>query len=163
MATIEQALAGSGDLQPYKGMDVLRTTIIVTNAGDGLSQSMSIDPVELEIGSRHVLVLDVEVVEHKHRPIKDVDALELRQVLRASTATLAAGEDVRAMLAAQEERILRAREAAQGITRLEFADDGEDDEAEVHVRNHHAGSHADGLREGCPLCSAEADLVELGE
>lgn len=148
-------MADTSELQPYKGMDVLRTTIIVTNAGDGLSQAMGIDPVELEIGSRHVLVLDVEVVEHKHRPIKDVDALELRQVLRASTATLAAGDDVRAMLEAQADRILRAQEAAAGVSRLEFVEDGdEDDEAEVLVRQHNVGAHLTPLAE-CPLCTPE--------
>lgn len=162
MTDLATALAAPGKLESYKGHDVLRTTIAIRNAGDGLSQAMGIDPVELELGSTHYVILKVEVAGHDYVPIKDTDALELKQVLKATDATLASGADVKALVDAQAERILKAREAAAGITRLEFTDGPEDgdeeDEAVALSRQHEAGVHADGVRDGCPQCEEEVRL-----
>mgnify|MGYP001560579278 CR=1 FL=1 len=83
-------------------------------------------------------------------------------------AEMLSKDDLERLIADQEDRIQRAREAAQGVSRLEFpagvelVEGDEDDETQVLVRQHGAGAHADGLREGCPLCSEERDLEELG-
>ena len=170
-----QAMADTSKLEPYKGHDVLRTGIKITNAGDGLSSAMAIAPQELELGAEVYVILKCEVVSHEYDPIKDTDALELTQVLKAGDSTLADKDLVADLVAQQAAKILEAKERAAGLLRIEFPDapagdgpqdggDGdEEEETAVLVRQHSQGVHADGLREGCPPCDAEAALAAQGE
>jgi hypothetical protein len=157
------AMADNSKLAAYDGKDVLRTSIKITKAGDGLSEAMSIDPVQLPIGTKGVLVLEFVVEAHKHKPIPNTNALVLEQVLAAGTATLIDAELVDQALKAQREKIDAAREAASGQARLldtrgkPVGDDDEDPEDEVLLRNHGLGMHRDGLMEGCPACDRERD------
>lgn len=170
-----QALADRSALEPYKGRDVLRTSIKITNAGDGLSNAMAIAPQELDLGSTVYVILKCEVASHEYDPIKDTDALELAQVLKAGDSTLADKDLVAHLIQEQADRITAAKEKAAGLLRIEFPDasggdggpldggDGdEEDETAVLVRQHNAGVHADERREGCPPCDAEAALEAEG-
>lgn len=166
------ALADTSKLEAYKGHDVLRTAIKITNAGDGLSQGMAIDPQELELGETVYVVLQCVVDSHEYDPIKDTDALELTQVLKAGDAVLVDADLVKDLVRDQAERIQLAKEKAAGVLRMEFpegsgpqdgGDGEEEDETAVLVRQHNVGAHADGLRDGCPKCDEEKALEQIEE
>lgn len=151
MTDVATALADTSKLPDYGGKPVVRTAIKITNAGDGLSQGLSIDPEVLALGARHYVVLECIVDSHEHDRImaKDVDTglLVLNQVLKAGTGTLIDADVVRDAIAEQAAKIERAREAAKGIAKLPYPDELE--------RQHDEGTHAEGLIEGCPKCDAE--------
>ncbi len=152
MTDILTALSGPGKLEPYKGRDVLRTSISIRNAGDGLSAAMKIDPIELEIDDRVFVVLECVVTHHDHGPIKDTDCLELKQVLRAEAATLVDEDVVRQHLDDQAMRIERAKDAVIG--RQKLPTDEELDNAHLN------GEHADALVDECLSCQEESDAEE---
>jgi len=138
------------DLGAFDGKDVLRTTIAVTNAGDGLSDALKVDPKLLHLDDKVYVVLECDVAKIRFEPIKDTDALSRVHVLKAGTATLVDADLVRDQLNEQAERILRAKEAEAGITRLPYND-------ELQAQ-HDLGEHADGRVAGCPECDEEAEL-----
>lgn len=146
MTDLATALADTSKLEPYQGRDVLRTSIAIRNAGDGLSEAMGIDPNTLDIGSTVYVVLECVVDAHDHKRIKDLDALELVQVLKAGTATLIDRDEVHEAVARQAEKIKRAKEDAAGVKRLPYTEELQD--------AHDAGQHTE-LVEGCPSCDAE--------
>lgn len=82
------ALSDRSVLGAYRGRDIIRTSIVIRNTGDGLSESMGIDPQVLEIGEKGYVLLEYECIDHAHPMIKDTDCLELKQVLKAGTATI---------------------------------------------------------------------------
>lgn len=106
----------------FEGADVLRVQVAVTNAGDGLSDALAVDPQPLPLGATVHVVLECVVQQVKFVPAVDrqhpEDGLARVHVLRAGRATILPAEDVKVALDAQAERILRAREAAEGIQRL---------------------------------------------
>jgi len=138
------------DLGTFDDRDVLRTTIAVTNAGDGLSDALKVDPKLMHLGEKVYVVLECEVAKVRFDPIKDTDALSRVHVLKAGTATLVDADLVRAQLDEQAERILRAKEAEAGISRLPYND-------ELQAQ-HDLGEHAE-LVPGCPDCDTEAELA----
>jgi hypothetical protein len=144
------------DLGNFDGKDVLRTTIAVTNAGDGLSEALKVDPKLMHLDEKVYVVLECEVAKVRFEPIKDTDAVSRVHVLRAGNATLVDSDLVVEQLAEQAERIQRAKEAEAGISRLPYADELE--------AQHAGGGHADGRVAGCPPCDdearAEADEID---
>lgn len=149
MTDIASALA-AGSLPEYGGSPVARTTISIRNAGDGLSQGLAIDPTVLPIGSTQYVVLECVVHGHDHDRIldrgNDTGLLVLDQVLKAGTGTLIDPELVQHVVAAQAEKITRAKEAAAGVARLPYPDELD--------KAHDNGDHTD-LVEGCPQCDSE--------
>jgi hypothetical protein len=137
------------DLGEFDGQQVLRTTIAVTNAGDGLSDALKVDPALLHLGDKVYVVLECEVSKIRLDPIKDTDALTRVHTLRAGTATMVDADMVQAQLAEQAERIALAKEAESGVSRM--FDKGEDQ----LLAEHEEGDHADGLVDRCPECEAE--------
>lgn len=135
------------DLSPYRGRDVLKTSLSVRKAGDGLSKAMDVDPVELEPGSTVVVALECEVTQHVHKKLDDIEGFELVQVLRAGTATLIDNKAVDAAIRDMADRVQRAEDAKKGATRLPT-----DEEL---ARQHELGEHADGLVDGCAQCGDE--------
>lgn len=119
-------MADRDKLVPFEGAEVLRVKVAVTGAGDGLSEAMAIDPYPLALGTTVHVVLECNVQQIKFVPALDKDhpedGLARVHVLRAGRATLVDAEDVQAALDAQADRILRAREAASGIQRLQAYD-----------------------------------------
>lgn len=86
--TLDEALADKSMLGSYQELPVLKTSIKLTKAGDGLSKSLGIDPQLLPIGATGMLLVGYKVESHGHKLIKDVDAFELIQTLEATTVTI---------------------------------------------------------------------------
>jgi hypothetical protein len=155
MSTIEAALAG-GSLPDYGGRQVVRTSISIRNAGDGLSEGLGIDPQVLPLGETVYVVLECVVHAHDHDRImdkgNDTGLLVLDQVLKAGTGTLIDADVVKTAIAEQAEKIVLAKEAAAGTQRLPF----DEELLELHTQ----GAHAGGLVAGCVECDKEAAKVE---
>lgn len=108
-------------LHKFEGREVIGTKIALTNAGDGLSQAMAIEPVELRSGTKVFLLMEAEVGKITFDPVKDSDVFVRVQQLKAGTATLVDKEFAGNLLEEQRARI----EAAKGVQRLDFT--GEDE------------------------------------
>lgn len=153
MTDLATALASDPNgLGDFEGRTILSTTIQVTNAGDGLSDAMKIDPVVMHHGETVYVVLECEVSKVRFDPIKDTQGVARVHVLKAGTATLIDGAAVEDALDAQREKIARAKEAAQGVARLPT-----DEEL---AYQHGEGAHSEGLVDGCPECTAELDAMD---
>lgn len=149
MTDLAAALADTSSLPDYQGRKVARTTISIRNAGDGLSEGLSIDPQVLPLGATVHVVLECTVVGHDHDVMKQApDLLVLDQVLKAGTGTLIDSDVVKEAITQQADRIQRAKDEAAGRTRLPLPD-------ELQAQ-HDEGGHADGLVPGCPSCDDEA-------
>lgn len=101
----------STSLTPYKGHDVLSSTVSIRNTGDGLSEAMKVDPVELTLGTTVHVVLECTVEKHRYDPVdKDNSSgpLQLVNMLKAGRATLVDAGLVEAELNEQEKRIAEA-------------------------------------------------------
>ena len=107
-------------LTAYEGLDVMQASIKVTNAGDGLSEAINVDPVEYHVGDVVHVVLRTEVARVSYEPIRDTDVLKRVHTLRARSGTIVEESLVRGVLAAQEIAIERAK----GVVRLQL--DGEE-------------------------------------
>lgn len=157
------ALADPQGLTDYQGWPVVSTTIAITNAGDGLSNSMKIGPVEYPVNETVYVVLECIVAKHTHLPIEDAESMKLVQTLRAGVATVVDGALVREVIEAQRAAIQKAKDDAAGQGNLLEADDGgpddEEPDSQVFRRNHMAGNHAENLVVGCPMCDQEAAAV----
>lgn len=122
------ATAGTATLSPFEGKEVIATTIAITNAGDGLSAAMAVDPVEMHTGTKVYVVLETEVTKVGFVPTKDSPNKLVRvHTLRAGTSTMVEGDLVEAVLDLQRCKI----EEAKGIQRLPLGDS--DDGAEPDV------------------------------
>jgi hypothetical protein len=168
MTDIASALAASpGTLSQFDGRDVLRTTIAITKAGDGLSEAMAIDPQEFHHAERVFVVLECTVDKVRFDPIKDTQALTRVHVLSAGLSTIVDEDVVRSVLDTQAERIEEARLAAEraaGIHRLPFGGDkgAWDADEETLALAHGEGEHVE-LVDGCPLCQQERDAAAAGD
>ncbi len=149
MTDLASALADVSQLTPFDGKPVVRTTISITNAGDGLSDALSIDPQEFHHGDRVFVVLECEVAKVAHVPVdKEVpDVLVRQHTLRAGVGTIVDESIVAEHVARQADRIDAARRSAKGEFTL--------DEHQL-TEAHHDGDHAAELVVGCPDCDAEA-------
>lgn len=98
------------ELEPYESHDVVESTIRVTNAGDGLSAALEVDPVAFELGERVYVVLDCTVAKITFEALKD-EPDERRRVhtFKASTGTIVDGLLVRDVVDKQRRRIDEAR------------------------------------------------------
>ncbi len=118
-----QIISPADVLGKYKGRDVVRTTIAIHNAGDGLSDSMAIEPEVLDQGSKVYVVLECTVGPHNYVPITDkgvdIGVDELKQVLKAGTATLIDATVVRGMIEEQARKVREARSEALEVKRAE--------------------------------------------
>lgn len=156
MTDLASALANGEGLPDYAGRKVVRTTVSIRNAGDGLSEGLGIDPQVLPLGEEVYVVLKCTVHAHDHDRIldkgTDTGLLVLDQVLKASAGTLIDADLVREAIAEQEEKIKVAREKAKGISRLP----GDDPIEQEHVR----GEHAPERRDDCFLCQEELAAEE---
>ena len=102
----------------FDGLPVVSTAVKVTNAGDGLSTAMKIEPEAFTIGQTVVLVIETVVTRVSHEPVsKDApDVLKRVHVLRAGTVAVVERSEVDDILNAQQIVI----EEAKGVTRLPF-------------------------------------------
>lgn len=114
-------------LRPFEGRPVIGTQIAVTNAGDGLSESLNVEPEELPLGITVYVVLECEVTQVRYREVKDTEALIRSHTLKAGTGTIVDAGLVQDVLADQAARNLRHREEKQGVQRLPIDDPDDDD------------------------------------
>jgi hypothetical protein len=105
----------------FDGREVIKSTIAVTNAGDGLSKAMGVDPSAMDLGDKVYVVLECEVAKVTFTEVDDTAKLARNHTLRAGDATIVDEDLVREHLDTQAQRI----EEAQGVHRLPLDDDGE--------------------------------------
>lgn len=116
-------------LNRFDGRAVNGVTISLTNAGDGLSEGMKVEPVELHHGQRVYVVHECVVKRVTHDPadgwdIENPEAPLVRgHVLRAGAAVIVDEDLVKGVVDEQKNRIRRAREAAVGVSGLPGTDD----------------------------------------
>lgn len=111
--------AAAVDLGQFDDRDVRSTTIAITNAGDGLSKAMKVDPKLMHLGEKVYVVLECEVAKVRFDPIeKDGADLQRVHVLRAGIATIVDGKLVKRALEDQVARIEKARDEETGAQRL---------------------------------------------
>ena len=116
------------ELQPFDGHDVISTTIAVTNAGDGLSKALAIDPAEYHHGEKVFVVLETEVAKVTFTPHKDdPDVLIRVHTLKAGTSTIVDHDLVKDVLTQQAEKNRKAEEERTGQLPLDDGTDPEDD------------------------------------
>lgn len=108
----------NGDLGTFEGRDIVQTAVAVTNAGDGLSQSLTVEPQILHVGDTGAVVLEYEVTKIGFAPVKDTEVLVRVATLRAGNATLIDRAVVADALDANTVKI----EQARGVTRLPLGD-----------------------------------------
>lgn len=104
------------DLGHFEGHEILSTSVKVTNAGDGLSQALAVDPQLLHHGDRGAIIIEYEVAKVGYDPIKDTDGLARVHTLKAIRGTLVDLDVVRERLDEQQRRI----EEAEGTLRLDL-------------------------------------------
>lgn len=113
-------------LTPFDGRQVFATTVIITNAGDGLSDALEVDPEEYHHGDVVHVVLRCTVNKVRFDPVKDTEGLRRVHVFRAEEATVVDADLVEEHLSAQRDRIEAdrvRREEEEGIHRLPFDGD----------------------------------------
>lgn len=111
------------NLTPYRGRDVISASVQIRNTGDGLSEAMAVSPVELELGTKVMVVLECEVEKHRHDPVKDTDALQLVNMLKAGRATIVDRSLVQKHLDEQQALLDEAR----GTPQLDLDDETGDE------------------------------------
>lgn len=122
-------------LGKFDGKDVIRTSISVTNAGDGLSNAMKVEPQLLHLGDKVYVVLECDVANVKFVPLSDDDSLLNRvHTLRAGAATMIDGSIVAAHLEAQAETIRKAKQQAEGYTEGDLVDAAEQAEKDAAAK-----------------------------
>lgn len=120
MATKRKPAKDAGvNLGEFEGRAVLGTAIKVTNAGDGLSAAVAVDPAIHHLGDKVFVVLETEVSNVAHPPVKDTAGVSRLHTLKTVAATIVDEDMVRDVLDAQRVRI----ERAAGIHELPFAGD----------------------------------------
>ena len=105
----------------FDGREVIKSTVAVTNAGDGLSKALAVDPAALDLGDKVYVVLECEVSKVTFVPVPDTSKLQRVHTLKAGGATLVDEDLVREQLDTQAQRI----EESQGIQRLPMGEGGE--------------------------------------
>lgn len=110
-------------LDDFEGAAVISSGVEIPNAAGGLRDAMKIDPRQFHHGERVYLVLECDVAKVRFDPIKDSDDLARVHVFTAQHAVIVDADLVKAQLEEQKTRIIKAKEEAAGIQRLDFDDD----------------------------------------
>lgn len=109
-------------LAEFEGHDVVGATIQVTNAGDGLSEALKIDPVEYEHGETVFVVLQTTVAKVRFDPSKDDKEKLVRvHVLKTGVATPVDESQIRGIIAKHRKKL----EEAEGVSKLPGLDEAD--------------------------------------
>ncbi len=110
---------GDVDLGEFEGQKIVGTTIKVTNAGDGLSDALEIDPLVMHHDEEVFLVLKCRVAKVNFPPApKDEDGVLREHVLKAGDSAIVDEKLVKKAIDEQAEKTRKAREEAAGIQSL---------------------------------------------
>lgn len=156
------ALADVSRLGKFDGRPVLRSSIKLTKAGDGLSSAMRVEPEEFHSGERRYVVVEIVVGQITHDPITTDDVIhgfERKHEFVAEAATIVDASLVADAIEAQKATIQLARERAANRASDSLADGepGEDERTTVMRRDHFAGKHKKSARKSCPVCQEEQE------
>lgn len=129
----------TGALPSFDGRDVIKSTVAIRKAGDGLSDALDIEPSPFSIGERVVVILETEVTAVDHREVPKTDVLARKHVLTTTMATIADPSLVADVLEAQRAKneehrlaLQREREEADGVQRVPGTEPwGDDDDADL--------------------------------
>lgn len=141
-------------LSDFEGLLVTEAGVEIPGAAGGLREAMKVDPIEFHQGESGVLALSWECVKVRFEPVAkaEPDGAQRRvHIFRVTGAAFTDADQALSDIASQAERIALAKEAAAGVTRLEF------DEGLIDA--HDAGDHLD-LVVGCKHCDDEVALAE---
>lgn len=127
------------DLGNFEGKTVLATSVAVTNAGDGLSEALAVDPQILHQGDRGAILLEYEVAKVRFDPVKDTSGLTRVHILKAKTGTLLDLEEASERLDEQRRRIAEA----SGQEELPFDGDGEPESVGDVIDREHVAAGLD--------------------
>lgn len=116
--TTDAASAAASALGEYRGHQVIKTSIALTNAGDGLSKAKKIDPVVYEQGDEVLVLMRCVVGKHVFVPIADTETVELKQSFVADTATVVSGASYEKILNREQDKIDKATAAERGQGRI---------------------------------------------
>jgi hypothetical protein len=106
-------------LRKFEGREVIAVKAAISNAGDGLSEALAIEPEELRIGQKVRVVLEGVVDRLAFAEAKDSNQLIRTARIKASTVTLVEEELVKDVL--EDQRI--RNEEARGVVRLAVVED----------------------------------------
>lgn len=129
-------------LPKFEGKQVIAARMAIVGAGDGLSAALDLEPIALKIGQRVRLVLEGEVRDVDHTPIKkgENSVLARKHVVSTESIMLVTEEEddasIVVMLAANADRLQRAKDSMEG--QRNFGDETPDAELspeELEVRN----------------------------
>jgi len=109
-------------LDDFEGANVIRSGVEIPNAAGGLRDAMAIEPQQFHHGERVYVVLECVVGKVRFDPIKDSDDLARVHVFTAEHAVIVDADLVKTQLDEQNARILKAKEEAAGLQRLQFED-----------------------------------------
>jgi hypothetical protein len=107
---------------PFGGQEVASVAVKVTNAGDGLTEALRVDPVDLAFGQRVYQVIEGFVVKAEVIPQNHLDPqgpVVVKYVIKAGTSTLVDEATVIAAIDLTRNRVLAAQEAASDAKQLE--------------------------------------------
>ena len=148
------------DLGFYEDRPIIGVKAIVRKTGDGLSESVKVDPamaLDIAVGDEGFIVFEYKCVD-VHHPAEDrknpADGGVYRvPVLDAGTSTFMDAEVVAQAIRDQREKNERFREEQRGQHRLS--------DAEL-IADHDDGNHAGDVYpvEHCPRCADEVAAVE---
>lgn len=132
------------DLGEYDGRRITKVRCKITNAGDGLSQAMNLDPQIIHWGDRVYVLLECEPGPVTHKPIpKTDDECEKIHSLIAGVATTMRREVVGKAIELQTAKIIEAREKEKGIQQIT--------EPGMLATQHVTDGHKRKVK-GCPDC-----------
>lgn len=104
----------------FEGKPVVSAAVRVTNAGDGLSEAMRLDPQDLQHGEEIWLVVKGTVSKVAYEPIPKSEGTILQRVhtIKAVECVMVAPDEVEELLRREKDRVLKLKEEAQGVERL---------------------------------------------
>lgn len=91
-------------LHEFEGREVVGTTIVLTNTGDGLSKAVAVENVEILHGQKVYLVIEAEAEKVRFDKSKDDPSKLIRvQILKGGTISIVDFKLVAEVLTRQEE------------------------------------------------------------
>jgi hypothetical protein len=125
---------GGSEVKQFEGKEVIGSKLIVTKAGDGLSDSLRIDPIAYPLGARVRVVIEGTIGKVNHVPVKSkgesLDVLVREHTLVTEVATIVkdSSRTVTALLEDAVELAANAREMDGQTSLGDLIPDHEGDE-----------------------------------
>lgn len=111
-------------LAKMDGKEVLAVSLAIRNTGDGLSDAMMIDPVELHHGDNVDILVRGRVIDVQSPEIKDTNGVNRKHIVRAFEGIIVSSDIAEPMLADQRARVKKRREEEAGIDQFPDTEGG---------------------------------------